>query len=350
MSEFRIDRIKNQKGDNGPHIEGTTTFTGTSGIVLPSGDTYYRSAAGRGILYGGYNPATPTIDSINITTLGNAIKFGNDLYNMMQMTATSSSTRMVFGGGTGTSPTHCRYVQIAEAGHSLEYNDLTAERRGAAGCSDGIRGFYAGGGPGPALDQSFAQDTIDFIVIPTTGKANDFGDLTLQRRQMSSFGSQTRGIYSGGYLYSGPYAAYKNVDFITYSTMGNAQEFGELSGARAAMGGGSNSTRGLIGGGIQTPTPTNTTEIDYMSIASKGNSIDFGALSAALHNQGVCPNSTRAVFAGGYAPSGGSYADTNVMEYVQFSTLGDAVDFGDLSAARSIGNNGASSDSHGGLG
>jgi len=42
MSEFRIDQIKSQDASRGPDIAGITTFTGTSGIVMPSGDTAYR--------------------------------------------------------------------------------------------------------------------------------------------------------------------------------------------------------------------------------------------------------------------------------------------------------------------
>jgi len=41
MSEFRIDQITNQSGSRGPDIAGITTFTGTSGMVMPSGNTYY---------------------------------------------------------------------------------------------------------------------------------------------------------------------------------------------------------------------------------------------------------------------------------------------------------------------
>jgi len=42
MSEFRIDQITNQSGSRGPDIAGITTFTGTSGMVMPSGDTSRR--------------------------------------------------------------------------------------------------------------------------------------------------------------------------------------------------------------------------------------------------------------------------------------------------------------------
>ena len=52
MSEFRIDQIKSQDATRGPDVAGITTFTGTSGIVMPSGDTAYRGGRGRG-LFGG---------------------------------------------------------------------------------------------------------------------------------------------------------------------------------------------------------------------------------------------------------------------------------------------------------
>ena len=42
MSEFRIDQIKSQDATRGPDVAGITTFTGTSGIVMPSGDTAHR--------------------------------------------------------------------------------------------------------------------------------------------------------------------------------------------------------------------------------------------------------------------------------------------------------------------
>ena len=42
MSDFRIDQITNQAGTAGPQIAGITTFSGSSGLVMPSGDTAHR--------------------------------------------------------------------------------------------------------------------------------------------------------------------------------------------------------------------------------------------------------------------------------------------------------------------
>ena len=45
MSEFRIDQITNQTGTGGSNVAGITTFTGSSGLVLPSGSTSGREGA-----------------------------------------------------------------------------------------------------------------------------------------------------------------------------------------------------------------------------------------------------------------------------------------------------------------
>ena len=55
---------------------------------------------------------------------------------------------------------------------------------------------------------------------------------------------------------------------------------------------------------------------------------------------------TRAVWAGGSA--GAPNDNYNVLDYVEISTLGDAMDFGDLTEGRY--GTAAASDSHGGLG
>ena len=44
MSDFRIDQITNQAGTAGPQIVGITTFSSSSGLVMPSGNTYGRFA------------------------------------------------------------------------------------------------------------------------------------------------------------------------------------------------------------------------------------------------------------------------------------------------------------------
>ena len=76
MSEFKVNTITNRDGSHGPQICGITTF-GSSGMQLPSGPTEFRGGRGRGVVAGGYNPYTDTINKFEIATTGNAIDFGN---------------------------------------------------------------------------------------------------------------------------------------------------------------------------------------------------------------------------------------------------------------------------------
>ena len=80
MSEYcvRIDQITNREGNSGTSITGIVTFTGTTGMAMPSGPTEYRGGRGRGLFAGGYNPGgNNTIEFIEIATTGNAKDFGD---------------------------------------------------------------------------------------------------------------------------------------------------------------------------------------------------------------------------------------------------------------------------------
>ena len=80
-----------------------------------------------------------------------------------------------------------------------------------------------------------------------------------------------------------------------------------------------------------------------MTIASKGNAVSFGSLSAGSRYGSAECSSTRGIFnIGDIGP-----ATSNIIEFIQISTQGDAVDFGDATAS---GYQGAGlSNGHGGL-
>jgi len=106
------------------------------------------------------------------------------------------------------------------------------------------------------------------------------------------------------------------------------------------------STRGLIAGGCIGDGSSGVNVIEYVTMASLGDSIDFGDLTDNRRRGSGVSNSIRGVFAGGYTNPG----STNIIDFVIISTLGDATDFGDLpqSSVHRLGT--GSSDSHGGLG
>ena len=66
---------------------------------------------------------------------------------------------------------------------------------------------------------------------------------------------------------------------MTIATLGNAVDFGNLTGSREYSTGNDDSVRGLWGGGY-TPTVLNT--IEYIQIATTGDAIDFGDLTNTI--------------------------------------------------------------------
>ena len=102
MSQFKINSITDRSGYCGPVISGVSTNNSTGCMIIPVGPTEHRGGRGRGIVAGGYNPYTDTINKFEIATTGNAIDFGN-LTQILRgpSNGVSSSTRGLFAGGLG---------------------------------------------------------------------------------------------------------------------------------------------------------------------------------------------------------------------------------------------------------
>ncbi len=99
MSDFRIDKITNRDGSAGTQIAGISTFSGTSGMQLPSGPTEYRGGRGRAVMGGGWvAPAyTNNLNYITIATTGDAADFG-DLAQVRQEFSGCSDSHGGLGG------------------------------------------------------------------------------------------------------------------------------------------------------------------------------------------------------------------------------------------------------------
>ena len=86
--------------------------------------------------------------------------------------------------------------------------------------------------------------------------------------------------------------------------------------------------RYLIGGGeAYTPSGADTNIISYLNTSTSGNMVDFGDIIRAQRHACGLSNNTRGIFAGGYKSSN---SGSNVMDYVEIATAGNAVDFGDI--------------------
>ena len=317
-----------------------------SWMYFPTGRTEERvtvsnNYGARGLIMGGITyPGAGyqnVIESIQIATLGNSVDFG-DLINKPNAGAGfSSKTRgFVAGGNTpdGNGVNVIQFVTIATLGNATDFGDAGYSRANARGISNNTRGVYSGGesasSPNPSINN------IEFITMSTTGNGQDFGDLFDAGSSYATASSPTRGLNLGGYRD----AEVNVIDMITIATTGNSIDFGDLiNTARNGNGGVSNGHRGIVMGGYSSPARTNV--IQYVTIQSMGNAIDFGDLTDA-RDPGVTSSLTR-----GIATSGDYPANTNIIDFIEIMTTANAVDFGDMLTKTSSPQ--TCSNAHGGL-
>ena len=179
----------------------------------------------------------------------------------------------------------------------------------------GGRGLIMGGYDGNSVN------SIEFITISSLGNAQDFGDLTSARFGGGSCGSSTRGLYGGGEPSKTPN------DYVTIASTGNSVSFGSLDSGSGYVKACSNQTRGVWGGG-RNPNSTSLNVIQYVTIATLGNSQDFGILTSKRTGLAAFSSPTRGIFSGGYThPSPTTIA---TLDYITIAATGNALDFGDL--------------------
>ena len=97
------------------------------------------------------------------------------------------------------------------------------------------------------------------------------------------------------------------------------------------MGGVSSSTRGIAAGGW---TPNNRNVIEYVEIQTLGDALDFGDLTeGGNHGNPGMQSPTRGIFCGGYgslSPDTNSPYYYNRMQMVTIASKGNTTDFGNL--------------------
>ena len=83
--------------------------------------------------------------------------------------------------------------------------------------------------------------------------------------------------------------------------------------------------RGVFGGGAT----TTGTQVDFVNISTLGNALDFGVLNEKTEYMASCSSSTRGLWGGGRNPT-----SINSIQYLTIASTGNAQDFGDLTTAR----------------
>ena len=98
---------------------------------------------------------------------------------------------------------------------------------------------------------------------------------------------------------------------------------------------GAGSGRAVFAGGSQQPSGSQwQSVIDYVNITTTGDAVDFGDMDQGRYYNRAVSNSTRGVIAGGTGDGTGSPAMTSNMQYVVISSGGGSNDFGEMDFAR----------------
>jgi len=328
-------------------ITGLAGFGGgASGLGVAGGGVSAVFAGGdRGLAAGGRwddggSAANNIIDYFDITSTSNSSDFG-DLTQRREGAAgnITNGSRCCFAGGWSYSDSAdydiIDYVTSSSTGNASDFGDLTQDQDGLTGCADANigRGFI-----GPSYVD---QDQLEYITISTTGNSSDFGTLTVNAYARAATSDGIYGWWHGG----GPNSAGTNViEYIVTATLGNGVDWGDLHRGYFAYSCtcSVDAARVVQLGGYHGSPNTYADWIYYYTTTSAGNASDFGDLTVGRSGIATTGNGTRAVAEGGFQ-SGGPH--TNIIDYITIASTGNATDFGDLSLNSSwrIPNSGAAS-------
>tara|TARA_B100000131_G_scaffold126169_1_gene123328 strand:+ start:116 stop:1042 length:927 start_codon:yes stop_codon:yes gene_type:complete len=134
-------------------------------------------AAGNNATRAVYANTYDDLEYVTIQTLGNSSDFGTLTQNRddnCAATGDEATDRIVWGPGEGPSVAQKRMdtVTVSTTGNATEFGNLSFSSIKRGGLSDGTRGMWVG-----SSTPSYG-DRIDYITISSSGSSSDFGDLS----------------------------------------------------------------------------------------------------------------------------------------------------------------------------
>ena len=196
----------------------------------------------------------------------------------------------------------------------------------------GTRAVFSGGYLTVPTHSGLCFSNSDLITISTTGDSHDFGDLTGSFQGGGNLGDSTRAVYAGGKGPSTPGGSETNeIQFVTFASGGTYTDSGGNLSDSVQCSGLSDKTRGIFTGFINPYADT----IEYVTIQALGNAVDFGNLTATRGYVGGCASSTRGIIFGGL--NNPSNPSINSIDFITISTTGNGADFGDITGSGSGG-------------
>ena len=295
----------------------------------------------RGVWMCGMSPNyNDSIGFINIQSKGNEQSFGDSVNgNAINKASSGNAIRGIWAGEQNPSgySGDMDYVTMASEGDSIDFGDLSQARATYGGSfSSSTRGVWAGG-YNNTLSPSTSVNTMDYVQIGTLGNAIDFGDMRQKQYNHTAASSPTKGFIFSGSLGDGNEIQMSNIA----STGQTMTEVGVTVMDTGSMAACANSVRAVIFGGGNPVTDL----IQRFGMSSLGNAVEFGNLSAIRMLGAAVADGTRAVSVSGRTPT-----TVNIIEFVQIATGGSAEDFGDMTDGLGRQKFMACSDSHGGVG
>ena len=249
---------------------------------LPSAgqDAHGSGNAERGLFQGRFSGNT--INYITIASEGNSIDFGDMVQARYYTASASSSTRGITMGGLAPSTpavNTIEYVQIMTLGNALDFGDMSVGRvTDGSAFSNGVEAFCCGNHPG-------TEQNYEIIKIASTGNSiqGDIAPVGSTRWPGAGCANSVRGIWAGGADQSHNFT--RVISYLSMASKGNAQAFGDLSKvAGGAAGAAANATRAVIPLGQHGFSPSAYNEVntvEFITISTGGNAQDFGDLRGA---------------------------------------------------------------------
>ena len=197
-----------------------------NGEDLTAGRRFVTGMAGgdRGIFMGGSEPTrVNNIDYISISAFGSALDFG-DLVEAKDMGGGGAWSNGIIGGGMGgyksdgNNSTIIESIKISTLGNATTFGTLFESKHNIASASNSVRAIGAGGSPSNT-------ETIQYITMSTLGNSLDFGNLTQGTTSKNGCASPTRVVWGGGNTGS----MTSRMEYVQIMTTGDAVTFGDLS-------------------------------------------------------------------------------------------------------------------------
>ena len=336
MSQINVRNLSNENDDGSPEIVGVSTFSATSFFVPPKGSTAERPEdCEPGSIR--FNTDTANLEYFRGKTLGwSQFELVNPNLGGGTGSNTGLGTRLLLAGGRISAPAFTdtiEFVTISTLGNAQDFGNLAQSHGNGSsqgGCASRTRGIWLSGQLGTSPNYS---NIIQFVTFSSTGNASDFGDINSARAAVGNLSNQTRAMCFGGSLSDGSKPT--QIDAVTIASEGNAFDFGDMSTYVGNTANLASSTRGIMAGGTISPTRTNT--IQFVTINTQGNSVDFGDLvdhgdgaSSLMYNGVGYSNSTRGIIHGGRDVNGNM---NNLIQFITIATTGNSSDFGDTAVS-----------------